>query len=51
MITEEGILKRISPFQKKRKAMKERPRLSHLQSRETEKRKRSRERLAQLKTM
>ena len=40
MITEGDILKRISPFQKKRKAMKARPHLSHLQSRETEKRKR-----------
>ena len=36
MITEEDILKRISPFQKKRKATKERLSLLHLQRREKE---------------
>ena len=51
MITEEDMLKRISPFQRKRKAMKEKFHLSHLQRRETEKWKRLRERLARLKIM
>lgn len=51
MITEKDILKRMSPFQKKRIAMKERLHLSYLQRRETEERKELRERLAQLKTM